>query len=84
MHFFHEILHNFFLYIKMSKEASAKYQKQNQKRFCEKNQRLTEKEKNRKWKCGRWQCKNLSENEKQKLSEYRKRSYEIQKNTNLL
>ena len=32
----------------MSKEASAKYQKQNQKRFCEKNQRLTEKEKNRK------------------------------------
>ena len=33
---------------------------------------------------GHQQYKNLSENEKQKLVKYRKRSYEMQKNKNLL
>ena len=78
----------FFIYIKMSKDSSARYYPKNkekiQKRSREKYWSLSEKEKNKKWQYDGQQYKNLSENEKQRLLEYRKRYYEMQKNKNLL
>ena len=68
----------------MTRHASAKYyRKKNRKDFKksrERYQKLSEEKKNKKREYGHEQDKNISEDEKQKLVEYRKRYYEMQKN----
>ena len=67
---------------------SARYYQKNkekiQKKFCEREQSLTEEENNKNREYGHERYKNLSEDEKQRLVEYRKRYYKIGKNKNLL
>ena len=59
---------NFFTYIKMSKNSSAKYYQENkerlQKKICKRYQSLSKKEKGKKQQYGRERYKNLSEDEK--------------------
>ena len=59
---------NFFTYIKMSKNSSAKYYQENkerlQKKICERYQSLSKKEKGKKQQYGCERYKNLSEDEK--------------------
>ena len=66
----------------MSKTLSAKYYQENierlQKNACERYQNLF-KEKEKKWLDGHECYKNLSEDEKQKLVEYRKTYYRMRK-----
>ena len=58
-----------FIYIKISKNLSAKYYQEKkerlQKRPCEKYQSFSKEEKEKKQQYGRESCKNLSEDEKQ-------------------
>ena len=58
-----------FIYIKISKNLSAKYHQKNkerlQKKPCEKYQSFSKEEKEKKQQYGRESCKNLSEDEKQ-------------------
>ena len=69
-HFFSQI---FLIYIKMTRKASAKYYQKNKEKIektsGERYQILTEGERNRKKEYGCEWCKNLSEDEKQKLVE---------------
>ena len=69
----------------MTRQASAKYyQKDNEKIFksvLKGIKILQKKKRNKKGEYGLECCKNLSEDEKQKLVEHRKRYYEIQKIT---
>ena len=71
---------------KLNKDSSAlHYQKiteKIQKKSRKSHQNLSEKEKTIKWEHGHE--KNLSENEKQKLVEYWRRYYGMQKNQNFL
>ena len=66
------------MYIKTSKTLSAKYyqeyKEQLQRKARERYQNLSKVEKG----CKR--CKNLSEDEKEKLVEYRKKNYRMRKN----
>ena len=60
----------------MTRQASVKYCQKKQKvkkKSCSRYQNPTEEEKNKKWEYGHERSKNLSENEKQKLIEHRKR-----------
>ena len=70
----------FFRYIKTSKNISAKYYQESkerlQKEACESFQKR--KEKKRQYSTGRYE--NLSEDEKQKLVEHRKKYYKMRKN----
>ena len=75
----------FFICTKMYINSSAKYYQDNkerlQKRACERYQRLSNKEKEKKkQQYGREQYKILPEDEKQKLDEYRKKYYKLRKN----
>ena len=62
----------------MSKDSSAKYYQNNKAR--ETYQNLFKKEKGKKRQYGPKQCKNLPEDEKQQLVEYRKKYYKMRKN----
>ena len=73
--FINFFLNFFFVYIKMFKILSAKYEKikkDYKKKACERYQNLSKEEKEKKWQYGRESYKNLSEDEKQKFAEYRK------------
>ena len=67
----------------MPKNLSAKYYQDNkerlQKKACEKYQIYLKKKKKKKQQYGCENYKNLSEDEKQKLVEYRKKYYRIRK-----
>ena len=66
----------FLTYIKISKDSSAKdylNNKEWQKKACEGYQSFSKEEKEKKWQYGHEWYKNLSEDEKQKLVEYRKK-----------
>ena len=71
------------MYIKKSKNLSAKYYQGNKKKttktFCERYQNLSKEEKQKKQQYGREHYKNLSEAEKQKLVEFRKKYYRMRK-----
>ena len=65
----------FFIYIKISKNVSAKYHQENKERLqktCERYQNLSKEEKEKKCQYVREHYKNLSEDEKSKLVKYRK------------
>ena len=66
----------------MSKNLSAKYHRQNkgrlQKKGCERHQNISKKEKEKKQQYNRKLYKNLSEDDNNKLVEYRKR-YKMRK-----
>ena len=61
----------------MSKKLPAKYYQENkkrlQKKICERYQNLSKEETEKKWQYGREHYKNLSEDEKNKLVENRKK-----------
>ena len=65
-----------YIYIKISKNLSAKYYQENKKRLqkkaCERYQNRYNEKKEEKQQYGRERYKNLSEDEKQKLVAYRK------------
>ena len=69
-----------FIYIKISKNLSAKYYQENkerlQKKACKRYQNLSKEEKEKKRQYGHECYKNLSEDEKQKLVENRKNGKE--------
>ena len=73
----------FFIYIKMSKNLSAKYYQENKERLQKKSrkryQNLSKEEKGKKQQYGRERYKNLSEEKKQKLVEYRKKILQNEK-----
>ena len=62
----------------MYKDLSAKYYQNNkeilQKKARKKYQSLSKQEKGKKWQYDRKRCKNLPEDEKQKLAKYRKKN----------
>ena len=67
----------------MYKNLSAKYYQENKYRLqkaCERFQKLSNEEKEKKRHYGQERQKNLSEDEKQKLVEYRKKCYGMRKN----
>ena len=67
----------------MSKALSAKYHQENKERLQKKLTKdikiFLKKKTEKKWQCGRKRYKNLSEDEKQKLLEYRKKCYRTRK-----
>ena len=74
------------IYIKMSKNLSAKYYQENKERLQKKkkkkkkNQNFSIEEKAKKRQNGRECYKNLLEEQKRKLVEYRKKYFRIRKN----
>ena len=69
-------MYNFlFIYIKISKHSSAKYNQENKGRI----QNISKEKKEKKQQYGRERCKNLSEYERQKPVKYRKKYYRIRK-----
>ena len=69
----------------MSKYSSAVYYQNNKERLQKclmKTSKSFWRLQRKKWQYGCEQYKNLSENEKQRLTEYRKKSYEMWKNKN--
>ena len=73
------------MYVKMSKNLSAKYYQENKERLQKKAhkryQNLYKEEKNQQYGCKRY--KNLSEDEKQKLAGYRKKYHRMRRNSSL-
>ena len=76
------------MYIKMSKNLSAKHYQENKERLKKKKssgkilKNISNKEKEKKQQYGRKHYKNLSEDEKQKLFEYGKKYYRMRKMSN--
>ena len=68
----------------MSKNSWARYYQENKewlrKSARERDQKLSKEGKGKKWQYGRGHYKNVSEEEKQKLVEYRKKYYRMRKN----
>ena len=73
------------MYIKLSKNLSAKYCQDHKerppKKACQKYQNLSKEEKEKKQQYGLERYKNTPEDEKQKLVEYRKKFYRMRKNS---
>ena len=74
---------NFFTYVKLSKDSSAKHYQNNKERLQgkarEKYQSLSKEEKEKKQQYGHERYENLPEDEKQKLVEYRKNTIKWEK-----
>ena len=61
----------------MSKDLLSKYYQDNKEKLLKNIKAFLKKKKEKKQQYGQEQYKNLSEDEKQKLAEYRKKHYEI-------
>ena len=81
---FNNFFYNFFYIYKTFKELSAKYYIYNKdkplKKLVKRIKLFLKRKKKKKPQYGSEQCKNLLEDEKQKLNEYTKKSYKMEKN----